>query len=81
MALATEAEVKIRRRWNTISIVKALSNRDDTYRCTECRCEVRPHKRGCDGRKAHFEHCERYLYCSLSDHSKGKPSRHSTPLS
>ncbi len=60
----------------TITIKEALLERKNTpksnwnelpFQCVECGEPVRPHKKGTNGAKAHFEHNQRNEDCSLSD--------------
>jgi hypothetical protein len=77
-----ECEMLVRGEWIRISLDDALSKYDAsrTKRCVECHGQVRAHREGSDGMRAHFEHFERHDGCSLGVSFSGIRSMHRKPL-
>jgi hypothetical protein len=69
--------------WVEVSIEDALRRYDPDRRkrCPECHGQVRAHKSGDDGMKAHFEHFVAHKGCSKSVAFNGMQSRHPKAIS
>ncbi len=70
-------------RWETISLDDALNRFDGSRmkRCPECHGQVRAHRPGTNGMRAHFEHFEAHSGCSLSPIFSGTRTPHRRPMS
>ncbi|MGO4639590.1 hypothetical protein AB4Z43_14215 [Mesorhizobium sp. 2RAF45] len=64
--------------WLEVSIVDALDRFDASRkkRCPECHGQVRAHRSGDDGMRAHFEHFIAHAGCSKSTAFAGTRYRH-----
>ncbi len=68
--------------WVELSIADALSRRPGTrLRCIGCGGQLRAHKLGTTGQRAHFEHRERHEGCPKVTYFDGKSRPHPHPLS
>jgi hypothetical protein len=76
------AEIENNDGWTTISIVEALCQpRSRRLRCLGCGGQLRAHKEGTTGQRAHFEHYERHDGCPRVNYFGDKPRPHPRSLS
>jgi hypothetical protein len=63
--------------WVLIGIAQAFDLPHDTKkRCPECHGQLRAHRAGKDGPRAHFEHRMTHSGCQFSHHFEGVRSKH-----
>lgn len=70
-------EVKSFDEWTSLDLDAALKLASSrTLRCPECHGQVRAHREGSNGAKAHMEHHERHKGCSRGDCFDGTSRPH-----
>jgi hypothetical protein len=78
---AGACEIFMRGDWTKIDLEQALRlDASRTKRCIGCHGEVKAHKPGKDGQRAHFEHKHRHKGCQFGDCFDGEMSPHPKAL-